>query len=104
MTLTRTHTKTYVQMDAWAETIPWDCLTRDTRCCSATHDHDPMVGDPCAVGDCGEPLVDGETCYAVCELPSFVGPPPRSPAGRVRNRIRWVCWRHVRPDDGPIRT
>jgi hypothetical protein len=77
-TLTRTHTKTYTLLDAWASTIPWDCLIRETHCCHPVHDHSPMVNDPCAVKDCGKPLLDGEECYAVTQLEG------------------WVCWRHVR--------
>jgi hypothetical protein len=86
VTLTRTHTKTYALMDPWAETVPWDCLV-------ATHTHNPMVNDPCAVEDCREPLLAGEVCYAVVEF-------KRDPE---TGRERWVCWRHVRPDEGPIR-
>jgi hypothetical protein len=103
MPVTRTHTKTYVLLDPWASTIPWDCLVRDTRCCNPTHDHSPMVGDPCAVEDCRKPLVADETCYAVVQYGRITGPPLQNPAGRVRDREQWVCWRHVRPDDGPIK-
>jgi len=78
-----TYTKTYALLDPWAETLPWEC---------ATHAHNPMANDPCAVEDCDELLRAGEVCYAVVEL-------PRLPDGHER----WVCWRHVRPDDGPIR-
>lgn len=90
--LTHTYTKTYELLDAWAETTPWDCLVRDTGCVSGTHDHAPLVNQPCAISDCGEPLVAGETCYAVTNL-------ERLPNGHEP----WVCWRHVRPDDGPVR-
>lgn len=91
--LTRTHTKTYALMDAWAETIPWDCLIKDTGCCSQTHDHAPMANQKCAVEDCQEPLRPSEVCYAVTQL------------DRLHNGHEpWVCWRHVRPDDGPIGT
>lgn len=86
MTLTHTYTRTYTLLDAWASTLPWDCLIRDTNCCSSTHDHSPMVNDECAVRGCGHELRDGEECYAVTQ---FDG---------------WVCWRHIRPDDGPIRS
>ena len=92
MTLAHTCTRTYALMDPWAQTTPWDCLIRPTTCISRTHDHDPMVNDPCAVTDCGHLLRDREVCYAVTEL------------GRGKDgREPWVCWRHVRPDDGPIR-
>lgn len=102
-TLTHTRTHTYVLLDVWASTVPWDCLIRRTPCCSTDHDHDPMVGDPCAVLDCREPLANRQVCYAVTQLGQVTGPPPQRPAGRVRQREQWVCWRHVRPDDGPIR-
>lgn len=83
MTLTRTHTKTYALMDAWAQSFPWDCLIRETNCASDTHDHDVMVDQPCAVPDCGEPIRDRESCYRVVQMEGY------------------VCWRHVHPDDGP---
>ncbi|WP_047892556.1 hypothetical protein [Micromonospora sp. RV43] len=81
--LTRTHTKTYALMSAWAQSFPWDCLIRDTDCSSATHDHHPMVDQPCAVENCREPIRDRESCYMVTEQKG------------------WVCWRHVHPDEGP---
>lgn len=84
--LTRTHTKTYALMYAWASTTPHECDAP----CDKLHAH---VGDVCAVGDCDEHLRRNEVCYAVVELPD------RTPAGGEQ----WVCWRHVRPDDGPIR-
>lgn len=103
MPLTVVHTRTYTLMHPWAETIPWDCLIRPTNCCAGPeHDHDPMADDPCAVRDCQKPLLAGETCYAVTELDRVTGPPPQNPSGRVREREQWVCWRHVRPDDGPL--
>ena len=85
--LTRTYTKTYAIMGAWASTIPHgrrDCPNP----CPAVHVH---AGDECAVPDCDETLLPREECYAVTEL-SKDGPGEH-----------WVCWRHVRPDDGPIR-
>ncbi len=81
---TCTYTRTYALMDAWASTVPWDCSRPD-------HSHSPMVGDPCAAAGCGEQLRRGEGCYAVTQL-------DRLPDGREQ----WVCWRHVRPDNGPI--
>lgn len=78
--LTRTYTKTYALMDAWASTIPW-----------AEGNHSPMVGQPCAVEDCREPLKAGEVCYYVTQL-------DRDEHGNEQA----VCWRHVCPDDGPI--
>lgn len=84
--LTRTHTKTYTLLDPWASTLPWTCdVDPRTACCAATHDHKPMVGDPCALNTCAKPLRQGEECYAVTEIDGY------------------VCWRHVRPDEGPIR-
>lgn len=88
-----THTKTYALMNPWAETLPWDCLVRQTGCVSSTHDHNPMVDQPCSAPQCDEPLKANEVCYSVTEL-------ERDENGREP----WVCWRHVRPDDGPIRT
>lgn len=87
--VTSTHVKTYTLMHPWAETVPWDCLVRETNCCSPTHNHSPMVGDLCAVEACGKPLLEDETCYAVTEME------------RVDGREPWVCWRHVHPDAGP---
>ncbi|AYF29323.1 hypothetical protein CSH63_17995 [Micromonospora tulbaghiae] len=81
--LTHTRTKTYTLLSAWAQSFPWDCLIRDTTCASATHAHDPMVNQPCAVDGCDEPIRDREACYLVTEQEG------------------WVCWRHVHPDDGP---
>jgi len=99
-----THTKTYNVLHPWAETTPWECLVRPTNCCAGPeHDHDPMVNDPCAVLDCREPMLAGEVCYAVCEIERRHGLPPQNPNGKARQREAWVCWRHVRPDDGPIR-
>lgn len=101
--MTRTYTKTFAIYGAWAETTPWDCVMRGGECANATHDHSPMVGDPCGEPQCNELLVADEVCYAVTQLDSIIGPPPQNPAGPVRRREQWVCWRHVRPDDGPIR-
>jgi hypothetical protein len=81
MPVTRTHTKTYALLDPWASTIPWDCLVRDTGCCHPTHDHDPMVGDPCAVEDCRKPLVADETCYAVVQYRRITRRCKTPPAG-----------------------
>jgi hypothetical protein len=103
MTITRTYTKTFAIYGAWASTLPWNCLARETGCISATHDHSPMVNDPCAEPQCDELLAENEECYAVTELPSIEAPPLQNPAGRVRRREQWACWRHVRPDDGPVR-
>lgn len=86
-----TYTKTFNVLHPWAETIPWTCLVRPSACIHPTHDHTPMANDFCAVEDCDERLRPDEVCYAVIELP------------RVEGRERWVCWRHVRPDDGPIK-
>jgi hypothetical protein len=83
--LTRTHTKTYALLTAWASTIPWTCT-------DPAHSHSPMARQPCAIGDCREPLRADEECYYVTELP------------RIDSVEQAVCWRHVRPDDGPITT
>lgn len=87
MMLTRTYTKTYAVMSAWASTTPHDRKDCPNPC-PAVHAH---VGDECAVPDCDHVLRSREECYSVTELP-HEGP------GEL-----WVCWRHVRPDDGPIR-
>ena len=76
-----THTKTYGLMHPWAQTTPHD---HPAEGCTAVHVH---VGDPCAVPDCGKPLLANEACYAVIELPH---------EGPGEN---WVCWRHIHPDD-----
>lgn len=90
--MTHTYTKTFTILTPWAETEPWTCLIHPTNCVSATHDHSPMANDLCAVEDCCEPLVENETCYAVTELPRLAA-----------WHERWVCWRHIRPDKGPLR-
>ncbi len=95
--------RTFTKLSPWAETTPWDCLIRPTRCCSPTHDHSTMVGDPCAVPECAAPLVEDEVCYAVTELDRIESPPLQRQDGPVREQEQWVCWRHVRPDQGPIR-
>jgi len=81
-----THTRTYTLLNAWAETTPHACPPN----CDKPHAH---VGDPCDAAQCDEALVADEVCYSVTEL-------DRNEAGREP----WVCWRHIRPDDGPIRT
>lgn len=86
-----THTKTYTEYDAWAQTMPWTCLIEDTGCVSSTHNHSPMANEPCAIGSCGKPLLPNEVCYAVTQL-------ERDAEGREP----WVCWRHIYPDQGPI--
>jgi hypothetical protein len=77
------------RLHAWASTFPWDCLVRETGCCSASHKHTPMVGDPCAI--CGNPLGVNEECYYVTEPPN----------PELRSDDQPVCWRHVR--DAPTR-
>lgn len=81
MPMTHTYTKTYALMDAWAISLPW------ARCGQPCNHATPHVGDPCAVEDCGKPLLAGETIYKVTQMPDDA----------------YVCWRHVRPDDGPVR-
>lgn len=85
MTLTHTFTRTYALMDAWAETTPHACAPG----CTKPHAH---VGDWCDAPQCDEQLVAHEACYSPVEL-------DRAASGREP----WVCWRHIRPDDGPIR-
>lgn len=79
-----THTRTYVVLDPWAQTIPHACAAG----CDKPHVH---PGDPCDAPQCNEPLKANEVCYAVTQLNRD-----------VNGRERWVCWRHVRPDQGPI--
>jgi hypothetical protein len=87
-----TYTKTYAKYDAWAQTMPWTCLIEDTGCVSSSHNHSPMANDPCAIESCAKPLLPDEVCYAVTQL-------ERDADGREP----WVCWRHIRPDEGPVR-
>ncbi len=101
-TITHTYTRTWPLLDAWASTLPWNCHTNPAGCVAAGHDHAPVVGDPCAVPECGRPLRGREVCYAAVEYPARTGPPPGNPAGPHRQREQWVCWRHIRPADGPI--
>jgi hypothetical protein len=83
--ITRTHTKTYALMDAWASTLPWE------DCGTPGHRHSPMIDQPCAIENCRKPLKAREECYYVTQL------------GRGDNgNEQAVCWRHIRPDDGPI--
>lgn len=94
--LTRTYTKTYTLLNAWASTTPAD------------YGHMPRPGDPCAVPSCGEQLRADEVVYAVTEsggpdapeaVPCRYGPLMTDRCGHAE---QWVCWRHVRPDGGPI--
>lgn len=82
--ITRTHTRTYTLLDAWASTLPWTCGT-------AGHTHSPMANQVCAIEDCMQLLKAGEECYYVTQL-------DRDEHGNEQA----VCWRHVRPDDGPV--
>jgi hypothetical protein len=75
MTITRTYTKTYTLLDAWASTTPHERGSGSS----------PEENDPCAVESCGKSLERDEECYAVTQLEG------------------WVCWRHIRPNDGPIK-
>jgi hypothetical protein len=59
--LTRTYTKTYALLDAWASTLPWICDT-------AGHRHSPMADQACAMADCREPLKAHEECYYMTQL------------------------------------
>lgn len=96
----RTHTRTWPLLNAWASTLPW----------TYGEGHKPMAGDPCAVPRCGEPLKAGEESYAVLEsggpdapesVPCQFGPLMTAECGHAE---QWVCWRHVRPDKGPLVT
>ena len=95
--LTRTYTKTFTLLNAWASTTPAD------------YGNMPRAGDPCAVPSCGQPLVANEEVYAVIEIggpdapepaPCLHGPLTTAECGHPCGQ--WVCWRHVRPDDGPV--
>lgn len=85
------------KLNAWASSFPW-----------ADGDHTPMVNDPCAVPRCGQPLRAGEEVYAVVEsggpdapgsVPCLYGPLMTADCGHAE---QWVCWRHVRPNEGPV--
>lgn len=82
--ISRTHTKTYVLLDAWASTTP---VTRE----GWPNWKGPRVGDVCAVDGCDEQLRADEECYYVTQLER-----------REDGSEPAVCWRHVRPDDGPV--
>lgn len=86
--MTRTHTKTFVTYGAWAETTPHK---RD----APGFDRAAREGDPCCEPQCDEHLRADEVVYAVVEL-------GREDANPGRNEP-WVCWRHVRPDQGPVK-
>jgi hypothetical protein len=101
-TLTRTHTKTYALLTAWASTLPHECADRTGH----VHVH---AGDACAVPRCGEPMPASETVYAVTEVGESDAPEaipcrtnPAITTADCHHAEQWVCWRHVRPDDGPI--
>ncbi len=94
--IVRTHTRTWPLLNAWASTLPY----ADTR--------KPTVGQPCAVPRCGEPLKVDEEVYSVLEsggpdapesVPCNFGPHLTADCGHAE---QWVCWRHVRPDSGPV--
>lgn len=96
-TLTHTYTKTFTLLNAWASTTPAD------------YGDMPRVGDECAVPSCTEHLRENEVVYAVIETG---GPDAPEPAlcksgplttAECGHAEQWVCWRHVRPDEGPIR-
>lgn len=100
-TRTTTHTKTFVLLTAWASTIPHDCVD-----CGGVHVH---VGDLCAIARCRQPLLAGQTVYAVCETGDPDAPPavpcetnPQLTTAECHHAEQWVCWRHIRPDDGPV--
>lgn len=76
-----TFTKTYNLLDAWAESTPvhW------------TDKGGPKVGDSCCVPGCEETLQKGEVYYYVTQFERD-----------VNDKEQPVCWRHVRPDQGPV--
>ncbi|MEV7011562.1 hypothetical protein [Streptosporangium sp. NPDC051022] len=86
--LTRTYTKTYTLMHAWAETV---VHTKNTIGVSKAVREDA----PCCAPECDELLVAGEVAYSPVELERTHANPGRGEP--------WVCWRHIRPDDGPLR-
>jgi hypothetical protein len=99
--LTRTYTKTFIQLNDWASTIPHECIG-----CGKPHAH---VGDACAVPSCAAPLLAGQTIYAVIETGGPDAPEPAPcevnpnlTTATCHHAEQWVCWRHIRPDDGPI--
>lgn len=86
--LTHTYTKTYALLHAWAQT---DALPRDYP----GHREHAREGDLCCAEQCGELLVAGDVVYAPIELDRSDAQPGRGEP--------WVCWRHIRPDAGPLR-
>lgn len=97
-------TGSFALLDDWAATLPHDCVG-----CPQPHVH---VGDPCAVSRCGAPLPAGEQVYAVISSQTGVpdGPPavpcevnPALTTAQCHHAEQWVCWRHIRPVQGPIR-
>jgi hypothetical protein len=97
VTITRTHTKTFTLLSAWASTTPADYGSM------------PRPGSPCAVPSCGRPLKANEAIYAVTETGGPDAPQPirctANPAlttADCDHAEQWVCWRHIRPDGGPI--
>jgi hypothetical protein len=84
--------KTTTALIPWAETLPWTCLVEVTGCVSKTHNHNPLANQPCAIAACREPLLADEVCYSMIEM-------ERDADGNEP----WVCWRHVRPDGGPVK-
>jgi hypothetical protein len=100
--ITRTHTKTFTLLDDWAATIPHDC-----KGCGKPHVH---VHDLCAVPSCGGLLHRGEQVYAVIQTGGPDAPEPvpcevnpQLTTADCHHAEQWVCWRHIRPDDGPIK-
>jgi len=86
--MTRTHTKTYTLMGPWAETTPH-------RRNAANFERAAREGDPCCAPQCDELLRADEVVYAVVELEREDANPGRGEP--------WVCWRHVRPHEGPVK-
>ncbi len=97
--ITRTHAKTYALLSAWASTTPADYGSM------------PRPGSPCAVPSCGQPLKANEVVYAVTETGGPDAPEPipctsdpTLTTADCHHAEQWVCWRHIRPDDGPTVT
>jgi hypothetical protein len=99
-TITRTHTRTWPQLNAWASTTP---LAADAPGGGV------RAGDLCAVPRCGDLLRADQTVYAVTETGGPDAPEPQpcevNPAlttADCHHAEQWVCWRHVHADRGPV--
>ncbi len=86
--ITVTRTRTWELLHAWAETTP---VPEN----EPGHYKGARVGDLCTWPPCGEHFRPGETVYSVTEQDRSDALPGRTEP--------WVCWRHVRPDEGPLK-